>query len=356
LRTEPIDRAATRIGIVGLGRAGSIHLEALQGIPTAHVAAVCDPSAEARRRAGAAGVPAYARLDAMLDGVRLDGVVVCTPPADHAAASTRCLASGLHVLCEKPLAPAPGDVLTMLQAAMRAQRRLLVASKFRHVPEVARARTMLRAGELGAPVSFEICFCSPVDMRARWNSQHRLSGGGVIMDNGSHAFDIVSYLFGSIRRVQATRPTGSQGPVEDSATLQVWAGEGVVGRVDLSWSRTPPHDSYLVVRGTNGSMEVGWRGARWRRTGGAWQAIGGAYDRLGAHRAMHERFVASLAGAGEPWIRPSECLQAVDAVDAAYRSLASGTSERVAAQAARQLDLASLSDSDADAPLAATSH
>ena len=348
---------ATRIAIIGLGRAGSIHLEALKAVPGAQVVAVCDASAEMRARAEAAGIAAYASPDAMLARASLDGVVVCTPPADHAAISTRCLAHGVHVLCEKPLALTTWDVLTMLQAANRAHRKVLVASKFRHVPEVSRARTLLAAGELGEPVSFEISFCSPVDMRERWNAQSSLSGGGVIIDNGCHAFDIVSYLFGSIRRVHATRLKSLQAvAVEDSATLQVWAGEGVVGRVDLSWSLAPPRDSYLVVHGSHGSIEIGWQGARLKRVGQAWRDIGGPYDKLGAHRAMNGCFVDSIDNGSEPWISASECLQTVAAVDAAYRSLESGTTEWVAIQGTRELDLVSLSGPGAEASLAAASH
>jgi predicted dehydrogenase len=179
----------------------------------------------------------------------------------------------------------------------------------------------------------------------------------VIIDNGCHAFDIVSYLFGNIRRVQATRLKSLQPvPVEDSATLQVWAGEGVVGRVDLSWSLAPPRDSYLVVHGSRGSIEIGWQGARLKRVGQEWREIGGPYDKLGAHRAMDGRFVASIDNGSEPWISASECLQTVAAVDAAYRSLESGTTEWVAIQGTRELDLVSLSAPGAAAPLVAASH
>jgi predicted dehydrogenase len=349
--------ASTRLGIVGLGRAGSIHLDALQTLPGVQVVAVCDANAAARQRAEAAGITAYERLDAMLTGTDMHGVVVCTPPADHAAISLLCLSRGLHVLCEKPLALTTWDVLTMLQGANRAHRKVLVASKFRHVPEVLNTRALLAAGELGEPVSFEISFCSPVDMRERWNSQPTLSGGGVIVDNGCHALDIVSFLFGSIRRVHATRLKPLQSmPVEDSAVLQVWAGDGVVGRVDLSWSLAPPRDSYLVVHGSRGSIEVAWQGARLKRVGQEWRSIGGPYDKIGAHRAMHQRFVASIDNGSEPWISASECLQVVAAVDAAYRSLESGSTEWVAIQGPRELDLVSLSAPTADAPLAAASH
>jgi predicted dehydrogenase len=341
-----------RLGIVGLGRAGGIHFAAAQGLPAAHVAAVCDADPAARERAVAAGVRAYATLDALLDGAALDGVVVCTPPADHADTTRRCLARGLHVLCEKPLALTTWDVLTMLQAANRAQRKVMVASKFRHVPEVAGARALLAAGEIGAPVAFEISFCSPVAMETRWNADPAHSGGGVIIDNGCHALDVVSYLFGSIERIQAARWRPVQAlPVEDSATLQVWAGDGVLGRVDVSWSLDTARESYLVVQGERGTIEVGWRGARLRRHGGDWRALGGPYDKLGAHRAMLERFVAAMCGDQAPWISAAECLQVVAAVDAAYRSLGSGQAEWVAIRGARELDLVSLS-APADAPLA----
>ena len=345
-------RAAARLGIVGLGRAGAIHFDAARTLDAANVAAVCDASPEARARAEAVGVAAYPTLAAMLADATLDAVVVCTPPVDHADATVRCLERGLHVPCEKPLALTTWDVLRMLQAANRAQRRVMVASKFRHVPEVARARELLHEGALGTPVSFEVSFCSPVDMTGRWNADPSRSGGGVIIDNGCHALDVIAFLFGSIDRIQAMRWRAVQPlPVEDSATLQVWAGDGVLGRVDVSWSLDTTRDSYLVVQGSQASLEVAWRGARLKHRGGQWESLGGPYDKLAAHRAMLARFVAAMRGDATPWISAAECLQVVAAVDAAYRSLDSGQAEWVAIRGARELDLVSLSTL-ADAPLA----
>jgi len=333
-----------RTGIVGFGRAATFHLEALRLVPDVEVVAACDPEPEGRERARAQGLHAYADLATLLDQERLDAAIVCTPPADHAEVTIACLERGLHVLCEKPLALTTWDVIRMLQAANRAQRKVLVASKFRHVPEVARVREMLAAGELGDPVSFEISFCSPVDMSARWNSQRPHSGGGVIIDNGCHAFDIVAFLFGSIRRVHATRLRPLQSlAVEDSATIQVWAGDDVIGKIDVSWSLAPPRDSYLVVNGSRGTVEVGWRAATLKLAGQPLREIGGGYDKVEAHRSMHSSFVHSVGNGNQPWITAPECLQAVAAVDAAYRSLESGACEWVAIQGARELSLVSFS-------------
>src|SRR5512139_3570629 len=173
-----------RVGIVGLGRIGGVHLEAWKSIPEAEVVAVCDTFLTGRRRARTEGVLAYADLERMLDCEQLDAVSVCTPPADHAEVVTACLNKGVHVLCEKPLAVTTWDALTMLPAASRRRRQLLLATKFRHVPELALARELLASGELGDPITFEISFCSPVDMSRRWNSLPHRSGGGVIIDNG----------------------------------------------------------------------------------------------------------------------------------------------------------------------------
>jgi predicted dehydrogenase len=209
------------------------------------------------------------------------------------------------------------------------------------------ARALIAEGAIGEPITFEVSFCSPVDMALRWNADPLQSGGGVIIDNGCHALDIVSFLFGTIDRIQATRWRALQAlPVEDSASLQVWAG-------DVSWSLAAARDSYLVIQGAQGAIEIGWRGARLKAGGGEWEPLGGPYDKLAAHRAMLARFVAVMRGAAAPWISAAECLQVVAGIDAAHRSLASGLAEWVAIRGARELDLVSLSTA-ADAPLAQT--
>jgi predicted dehydrogenase len=333
-----------RIAIVGLGWAGRIYLDALRSLPDVEIAAVTDIAPAARAAATAAGLPAYAGVEEMLAAEAPVAVVLSTPPATHAAMAVECLRRGVHVLCEKPLALSTWDVLRMLQTANSVHRKLLVASKFRHVAEIQRARELLAAGDLGDPVAFEISFCSPVDMSRRWNAQPEVSGGGVIRDNGCHAFDIACYLFGNAHRVLATRLKSMQPvAVEDSATMQVWAGEDVIGRIDVSWSLTPARDSYLVVHGTRASLEIGWRSSRLHRPRQTPIDMGGAYDKLAAHRGMLACFVGAISDRSEPWISAPECLQVVAAVDAAYRSLESGTTEWVSIQGNRELSLISLS-------------
>jgi predicted dehydrogenase len=314
-----------RLGIIGLGRAGTWHLENWQQVEGTTVVAACDPTATARRRARELGLKTYHDPSEMIARERLDAVDVVTPPAHHAPIAVACLERGLHVLCEKPLATTVGAALRMLRTAARVRRQLVLATKFRHVPDLWEARRLVNEGAIGEPVGFEIDFSSMVDMTRRWNSQRPLAGGGVIIDNGCHAFDVVAYLFGTVTRVLATRLKQVQEMgVEDSATLLVAAGKGLIGRIEVSWSLATGRASWVTVYGSRGTIEIGWKASYLKQPGRPAVQIGPGYDKNDAHRRMFARFAGLVRGEGRPWITAGECLRTVAAVDAAYRSLAWG--------------------------------
>src|SRR5262245_19238669 len=153
-----------RVGIIGLGRAGQVHLDGWRAVTTAEVPAVSDPSPAVRRKARAQGFRVYADPLEMIAHESLDAVSICAPPAAHAPLAVACLEQGMHVLCEKPLATTVGAALRMLRTAARVRRHLLLATKFRHVPDLAVARELISDGAIGEPVAFEIDFSSMVDM------------------------------------------------------------------------------------------------------------------------------------------------------------------------------------------------
>jgi predicted dehydrogenase len=214
----------------------------------------------------------------------------------------------------------------MMQTAARTGRQLLLATKFRHVPDLIVARELVASGTIGDPLAFEIDFSSRVDMVGRWNSRRSVSGGGVIIDNGCHAFDVVGFLFGPVTRVHATRLRPAQQlAVEDSVTVMVEVTKGLIGRIDLSWSHATQRETYLMVHGTEGSIDVGWRQSRVRLIGQEPRPLPvGVYDKHASHVAMMNALLAVVSGKRRPWISPGECLRTVAAVEASYHSLRSG--------------------------------
>ena len=320
------DREPIRVGVIGLGRAGRVHLEAWRAVPGAEVVAVADASPTVVNAARVEGLHATAPTRELLATQGLDAVSICAPPVHHAALTIAALEHGLHVLCEKPLATRGDGALRMVRAAAQTGRHLLIATKFRHVPDLLAARELIAAGAIGDPLAFEVDFSSRVDMSGRWNARRSIAGGGVIIDNGSHAFDLVAFLLGPLANVNATRLKAGQAlAVEDSASVMVELSSGLIGRVDLSWSLATQRETYVMVHGTRGTLDIGWRQSRLRVTGQEARVLqAGLYDRHASHVAMMNAFVEVVRGARPPWITPVECLRAVAAVDASYRSLRSG--------------------------------
>ena len=143
-----------RVGLIGYGWiAEHGHAPYYRDSADAELVAVADVCTE--RRAAAErdfpGVRTYADAAQMLaaESGQLDIVDLTTPPCDHAAIATLCLAHGLHVLCEKPLATGAAAAQGMLRAAEHHQRVLFPCHTYKHAPVVRTIGRWLAAGKLG---------------------------------------------------------------------------------------------------------------------------------------------------------------------------------------------------------------
>ena len=317
----PSSREPLRVTIVGAGAIAGAYLQALQRVHTLHLVAGVDPS-ERARAALPAGVPTFASLDALFAAkLPVHAALVLAPPVHHEALTLACLRAGLHVLCEKPLAPTVAAAERMLAAARAAGRVLMMGSKFRYTPDVAAARALLDEGRCGEIVMYENVFCSHVDMTRRWNSDVAQSGGGVLIDNGCHSVDLARYLLGPIARVQTMFGRRAQAiSVEDTARILFTSESGALGSIDLSWSVHKETDAYVRIHGTRGTLEVGWKTSRYKPVNGTWQPFGAGYDKVAAFAGQLANFAAAVRGDERPVIGDADALASVVVIDCAYRS------------------------------------
>lgn len=309
-----------RLGMIGCGGIAAAYREALAHLPDVRLTAVVDPDPAAQNRI-ADHDPSVARCRDVSELPDVELALVLTPPDTHEALSITMLQRGAHVLCEKPLAPSVAAAERMLAAAQTARRRLMMGSKFRFTPDVTAARGLLDRGVCGDVVIYENVFCSHVDMTRRWNATSAVSGGGVLIDNGCHSVDLARYLLGPLSRVQVQFGRRVQPlEVEDTARMLFQSDSGAVGSIDLSWSVHKQTDAYVQLHGTDGTIEIGWKGSRYKARGGEWRAFGQGYDKVTAFAAQLQNFVASARGEATPVIDDVDALASVRVIDCAYRS------------------------------------
>jgi len=311
--------AELSVAILGCGGIANAYAQALQQISGVRVAAVVDPD-DAARAAFAESTGAQPFVDAA-EMPDCDTALVLTPPSTHEQLTTSLLQRGMHVLCEKPLAVSLDAAGRMLAAARGADRRLMMGSKFRYTPDVTEARALLDREVCGDIVLYENVFCSHVDMTQRWNSRPDVSGGGVLIDNGCHSVDLARYLLGPLSHVQVQFGRRVQDlPVEDTARMLFQSHSGALGSIDLSWSVHKQTDAYVRINGTKGTLEIGWKGSRWKATDGDWQPFGVGYDKVTAFRTQLENFFASVRGEAAPVIGDTDARASVVVIDCAYQA------------------------------------
>lgn len=317
-------RNKIRFGIVGAGAIAQSYAQAFDQCEHAELKAVADVRAEAAHTlAQGFGCPSYTSYVTMFQESDLDAVIVSTPPVTHPEISLFFLENKIHVLCEKPLSIDVESASAMFDTAKRAGVKLTMASKFRYVEDVIRAKSIVTSGILGEIILFENVFTARVDMSNRWNSDPMISGGGVLMDNGSHSVDLMRYFMGPVTDVHVLEGKRAEGlAVEDTVRIFVKSRDGIIGNIDLSWRINKELDSYINIYGSNGTISIGWKESKYRQSSSRdWIVFGNGYNKLQAFRSQIENFSKSILGQDILLITAKDGLASVEVMEAAYRSL-----------------------------------
>ena len=266
-----------RIAVAGAGVIGLRHIEETQKSQGAKLSAIVDPSPTAAEVAQKEGVPIYPSLQECFAKDRPDGVVLATPNQMHVEQGLECIAAGIPVLVEKPVAHTLEEGKRLVEAAERANAKLLVGHHRRHSPILHKAVEVVKSGVLGPIVGVigSAVFYKPdvgyYDGAFAWR---REPGGGPILLNMIHEVGNLRVMVGEIVAVQAFASNATRKfAVEDTVAINLRFDNGALGTFLLSdtaaspksWEQTsqenkvfptyPDEDAYVVL-GTDGSLAV----------------------------------------------------------------------------------------------------
>jgi predicted dehydrogenase len=336
---------AVRIAVAGAGLIGRRHVEAIRAASGAALAAIVDPAPEAEALARNEGVAWFATLEAMMAARAAEAVVLATPNQLHVEQGLACVAAGLPVLVEKPIATDAAGGERLAAAAEAAGVPLLVGHHRRHNPLVQRAREAIEAGAIGRIVSVAAMtwFFKPDDyFEPEWR---RRPGAGPVFLNLIHDVDLMQFLCGPVATVHALDSNAVRGHgVEDTAVVALGFESGALGTINASdavaapwsWELTarenpaypPTGQACYWIGGTEGSLEMpGMRLWRYRGERSWWQPIDATQLAFGFDDPLVRQiahFAAVARGEAAPLVSGRDGLRALRTVEAIKRSAASG--------------------------------
>jgi len=200
---------------------------------------------------------AYSSVDALLEDPSIDAVYIATPVSTHAELTITAAKAGKHVLCEKPMAMSSAEALDMQQVCREHHVHLEIAYYRRYYPVIVKLKALLEAGKIGEAKRVRVNCHSPRTMipGSDWRYDPQTSGGGVLMDIGSHRIDLLVFLFGKIICSTGDIRSLQQTAVEDDCLLHLQFEQGVEADLSVSWSKENYEDS-ILVEGNKGRLWI----------------------------------------------------------------------------------------------------
>ncbi len=337
-----------RIAIAGAGAiAERAHIPVLRSVADAQIVAIQSRTAEKAERVARALWPddagrpkTYSDFDEMLARERPDAVGIFTPNHLHCEFTVKALDAGAHVLVEKPMAPTAAAARTMVDAAAKAGRVLMVAMQRRFGGVERTIKDAVSSGAIGTPnfIRARLSHGGPQNWAPgqKWFTTASEAGGGAMLDLGVHAADLAIWFMGEIDSVSGQVGTlAKKIEVDDTGAMILHFKSGAIGVVEASWSSMPPL-SAIEIYGSDGRVMAGYP----RNDVSILKADGNVapgfsrdevmsrfdpHDFLAPSRALAVNFVGAIQGREHPSSDGTDGLRAVEAIEACYRSSRSGS-------------------------------
>ena len=339
-------------GIVGIGSIADFHIKAIQAMEGGHLECLYSRSGgeRAEKVAKECGVKLYSgEIDGFLKHPGLDIVAIATPSGAHLEPAIAAAKAGKHVICEKPLEITLERCEKMVKACKK--NKVLLGGIFpqRTLEATQTIKAAVDAGRFG-----KLTMCSALVPWHRtqqyydgggWRGTWDLDGGGALMNQSIHTVDLLQWIAGPIKELNAyvARRAHERIEVEDVATAALKFKSGALGTLVGSTAMWPGSSVELIISGEKGTA--------WLRGGNIvqWQfdppkpedadilekfkpvpdaGKGGASDPRAIsfvpHQKQFENFVGCLDGKNKLFVDGNEAIKAVDIILGVYASAMKG--------------------------------
>jgi predicted dehydrogenase len=308
-----------------------MHMAALPGM---QIVALADPSQSNIERLrshvpAVADIPSFDSAEQMYESVELDAITVVAPHTLHYPIVMGAIEHGLHVLCEKPLTCQADQAATIEAAADKAGLTVMVRYQRRFDPAYRHMRQTIASGELGELRSIAIT-CGQhwlTGTAGSWRQDPALSGGGMLMDSGSHLADMLLWLVDRPVESVFALVDNVGSPVDINTAATVSFAGGVQGQLTVIGDLATTWVESVIISGSTGLLRYEtepqhpWRTGRlmhYRRDGIEVPLT------LRDDTDLHESWLAAIRDSGPNAAPPAAGIRVAQLSEAIYRSAHQG--------------------------------
>ena len=239
-----------RIGLIGLGYVGKIHLRNSLNLESAKLTAVCDVSKKALRYAQKMGVKnTFTDYEQLLKDQNIDAVIIALPTHLHKKCAQKVAEAGKDIFLEKPLARSVKEGKEILAATKRNGVKTMVGYPLRFASSFLSLKEKIQSGVLGEVPSSYATFVSsgPFFHRAErdiprpvpeWWFKKEMTGGGALIDLGCHLINLLRWYFGKITHIKSYLGYRFNMEIEDHATCIAKFESGPISIINVGWFST----------------------------------------------------------------------------------------------------------------------
>jgi UDP-N-acetylglucosamine 3-dehydrogenase len=316
-----------RVGLVGAGFMGGVHLSAYAGIPEVEVVGVADARLDAAvAGANMVGAQPYSSYDELVTAEDVEVVDVCLPTAFHRDLAVRAAGEGRHVILEKPIARTIEEAQEILEAFSGDGPHLFVGHVVRFFPEYVGIKEKIDAGDLGTIGVVRTSRRSPFLLGWNdWYADWRVSGG-VLLDLVIHDFDFLRWALGEVERVYARGMLGREYNRLDYVLATLRFESGTIAHVEGHWGYPGPFNYSIEVAGSRTLLSLdSTEPASLELVG---DTASGEVPDLAAGRSPYEKelehFVNCIESGEDPIVQAHDALEALRISLAATESVLTG--------------------------------
>lgn len=270
-----------RIGIIGAGAIGNVHIQTFKKVAGAEIAAITDaylPLAE--QRAQEHGIAVAANPQQLFEDESIDAIIIGVPNRFHSDLAIAALQHGKHVLLEKPMAIDSAAALAIVEEQRKSGKIVMIPHQMRWGGLARAVKQRVEEGDLGHIYNAKTSYMRKKGIPGwgSWFTRKDQAGGGPLIDIGVHMLDLTLYLMGNPKPVSVYGSTYAEfGPhragignwgtpnwdgyfdVEDLASALIKLDNGATLALDVSWaahSALISEEPTVHLMGTKGGVSL----------------------------------------------------------------------------------------------------